>query len=345
MRRIIHCKYLQGEKVTLDTLKAALLNEMNMNVGRSTIRRRLLQNDFKFRKVNHRKILTEMPDIVAARCHFLGSLKKIRAELPGSEIIYLDETWYNQYDMKTHAWLDDSEISGTKAVVGKGKRLIILHAGSERGFIPGALLIMRTDGRAADYHSSMNSEVFEAWFQNLLRSIPQNSCIVMDNASYHSRLACKIPSSSWRKADMQEWLGQNGVVFDVSLRKPELWDLVRPLKKKKMFFLDGLAAEEGHQVVRLPAYHCDLNPIEMIWSQLKGFVRSRNTTGRMDDIERLLQEGVQTVTAEDWARYCRHVVGLEQKYWEDDGLIEEIEPVIVSLRSDSNSGETSEDDM
>ena len=46
MRIIIHRKYLQGEKVTLDTLKAALLDEMDMNVGRSTIRRRLLQTAF-----------------------------------------------------------------------------------------------------------------------------------------------------------------------------------------------------------------------------------------------------------------------------------------------------------
>ena len=40
-------------------------------------------------------------------------------------------------------------------VVGKGKRLIIPHAGSERGFIPEAIFIVRTDGRA-DYHSFMN---------------------------------------------------------------------------------------------------------------------------------------------------------------------------------------------
>ena len=345
MRRIVHRKYLRGENVTLDTMKAAILEELEMDISRSTIRRKLLQNGFKFRKVNHRKILTERPEIISARCHFLRTLKKIRAEMPDREIIYLDETWYNQFDMKTHAWLDESEISGTKAVVGKGKRLLILHAGSANGFIPGALLIMRTDGRSADYHSSMNSEVFETWFRSLLRNIPENSCIVMDNASYHSRVANKTPSSSWRKADIQEWLTQNGVVFDMGLRKPELLELVRPLRKKKLFFLDGLAAEEGHQVVRLPAYHCDLNPIELIWSQLKGFVRSRNTTGRMDDIERLLQEGFQAVTPEDWARCCRHVIDLEQRYWEDDGVIEQIEPVVVSLQSDSSSDEASEDDM
>lgn len=279
MRRIVHRKYLSGENVTLDTLKAALLDELDKNIGRSTIHRRLLQSGFRFRKVNHRKLLTEKPDVVAARCHFLRTMKNIREEMPTRDIIYLDETWYNQYDMKTHAWLDESEISGTKAVVGKGKRVIILHAGSEKGFVPGSLLIMRTDGRSSDYHQSMNAEVFETWFRQLLANIPEGSCIVMDNAPYHSRVVNRVPSSSWRKGDIQEWLTQNGVVFDQGLRKPELLELVRPLRKKRLFFLDGLAAEEGHQVVRLPPYHCELNPIELIWSQLKGFVRSRNTTG------------------------------------------------------------------
>ena len=29
----------------------------------------------------------------------------------------------------------------------------------------------------------------------------------------------------------------------------------------------------GHEVVQLPVAHCELNPIEMIWSQVKGHVR------------------------------------------------------------------------
>lgn len=346
MRRIIHGKYLRGENVTLDTITAALLDELDIDISRSTVRRRLLQNGFKFRKVNNRKILIEKPEIIAARCQFLRTLRRIRSETPDKEIIYLDETWYNQFDMKTHAWLDDSEISGMKTVVGKGKRLIVVHAGSENGFVKDALLVMRTDGSSSDYHSSMNSQVFESWFRSLLRNIPENSCIVMDNASYHSKVANKTPSSSWRKADIQEWLTKNGITFNPDMRKPELLELVRPLRRKKLFVLDGLAAEHGHQVVRLPPYHCDLNPIELIWSQLKRFVRSRNTTGRLEDLERLLLEGVQLITPEDWAGCCRHVVGLEQRYWEEDGMMEDIEPVVVNLRSDSSSSDdTSEDEV
>ena len=32
----------------------------------------------------------------------------------------------------------------------------------------------------------------------------------------------------------------------------------------------------GHEVVRLPVGHCELNPIEMAWSQVKGYVKEHN---------------------------------------------------------------------
>ncbi|CAK1585278.1 unnamed protein product [Parnassius mnemosyne] len=35
-----------------------------------------------------------------------------------------------------------------------------------------------------------------------------------------------------------------------------------------------MAAECGVTVLRLPPYHCELNPIELIWAQAKGYRRS-----------------------------------------------------------------------
>lgn len=70
-----------------------------------------------------------------------------------------------------------------------------------------------------------------------------------------------------------------------------------------------------------------------------------SATGRIGDIEGLLQEGVRTVTAEDWAKCCRHVIGLEKRYWEDDGMMEDIEPVVVRLGSDSSSSDTEDEDQ
>ena len=42
----------------------------------------------------------------------------------------------------------------------KGQRLIILHAGSAEGWVPGADLMFRSKINSADYHDEMNSEHF-----------------------------------------------------------------------------------------------------------------------------------------------------------------------------------------
>jgi len=73
------------------------------------------------------------------------------------------------------------------------------------------------------YEGTMNSELFECWFENCLcNNLPLNSVIVMDNATFH--------------------------------RKSSL-----PL----------IAQRYGHQIIFLPPYSPELNPIEDFWSWLK----------------------------------------------------------------------------
>ena len=71
LRRLVHTMYVDGESVTLDTVTAAVQEKMDKAMSRSTIRKQLLQIGFKFRKVNSRKLLTEKPQVVAARSVFL----------------------------------------------------------------------------------------------------------------------------------------------------------------------------------------------------------------------------------------------------------------------------------
>ena len=66
------------------------------------------------------------------------------------------------------------------------------------------------------------------------------------------------------------------------------------------------------------AYHCELNPIEMIWAQLKMYVRKRNTTSKIKDVERLVHEGIDSITPEAWKNCIRHVIDQENYFWEKD---------------------------
>lgn len=341
IKRAVYTMYEEGQRVTLDAIWERVTRELNLSMSRSSLRKLLLQNGFRYRKVNNRKLLMERPCVRLARARYLRQIRKIRNTEPHRVIVYLDETWYNQYDIDQQAWLDDREVSGKKNVIGKGKRLIVVHAGCHAGFIKDALLTTWTDGKSSDYHDSMNAQHFEEWFNQLLTNIPDNSVIVMDNASYHSRQKNKAPTISNKKGDIQAWLEENSISYREDMLKVELLELVRTHAPQKSYYVDELAKEKGHEVLRLAPYSCDLNPIEMVWAQVKSYVRRRNRTGGLEAIRSLIEEAVASVSPSAWAKCCEHVVRLEEEYWERENVAEEVERVVVSLAS---SGSESDED-
>ena len=344
IRRTVHNLYKNGEaSVNLNLLLTKVQENQNLSISKSSLRKLLLRNGFCFRKVDTRKILMEKPDVASARARYLREIRKIRRLQPERSVIYLDETWYCQYDTEQRAWFDDSEINGRKNVIGKDKRLIIVHAGSSEGFVNDALLAIWTDGKSDDYHDSMNARLFEEWFTKLLRNIPSNSVVIMDNASYHSRQVNKAPTSSSTKSDIKAWLQQNDIDHDEDMLKVELLDLVRGSSHKKTYFVDELAKEHGHQVLRLAPYQCDLNPIELIWAQLKRYVCVRNVDGTLAGVRSLVEEAVAHISASDWAKCCAHVTRLEDEYWERERAADEVALVVIPLAS-SDSEDGSEED-
>ncbi|XP_072380710.1 uncharacterized protein [Diabrotica undecimpunctata] len=159
-------------------------------------------------------MLTDRDDLVIWRREFLRQIKDHRNG--NRKIYYLDETWINAGHTKSKTWIDKSVTSSRKAFLdglstglknpsGKGKRLIICHIGSEDGFVADALWSFESK-KSGDYHEEMDRKGFESWFEKTLPKLEANSVIVMDNASYHSRKSEKIPTTSSRKADIQEWL-------------------------------------------------------------------------------------------------------------------------------------------
>lgn len=267
-------------------------------------------------------------------------------------IYYLDETWVNAGHTKEKVWEDTTVSSredafrkglttGLRAPSGKGGRLIVLHAGSEKGFVNGGCLVFRAAKSAtADYHSEMDGPRFEKWFtEQLLPNIEPRSVVVMDNASYHSVQLEKLPSTSTRKAEIQSWLTEKNIAWSGDQLKPELLQLVNQNKHKFFGYrIEALAKAAGHDVVRLPPYHCELNPIEMVWSQVKGYVAANNTSFTLAGVEELLKQAIALVTPENWMRDCAHVERLEKEAWERDGAIDtRLDEFIIPLGSDSST--------
>lgn len=76
------------------------------------------------------------------------------------------------------------------------------------------------------------------------------------------------------------------------------------MPKEKKYELDEIALQMGLEVVRLFPYHCQYNPIELIWALVKGKVTEKNNTFKMTDIE--VNSDLDAVTTEDWTKYGEH---------------------------------------
>ena len=161
---------------------------------------------------------------------------------------------------------DDTVTGGTLGGIrrpsGKGKRLIILGAGGEMGWIPNTTLIFQSKKDTSDYHDEMTGEHFEEWFRDsLLPNVSPNSLIVKDNASYHSRIEEELPKSSWNKSKMYEWLVYYNVAFSPHMTKKELLSIIQNsvklmgLNNSNKYIIDKMAHEAGHEVVRRPTVH------------------------------------------------------------------------------------------
>ncbi|CAH2088708.1 unnamed protein product [Euphydryas editha] len=193
----------------------------------------------------------------------------------------------------------------------------------------------------------MDSKNFKKWLtEKLIPNLPQNSLVVIDNASYHSTQCEKPPVSSSLKGEMQSWLQKNSIKFDEKMTKPEkLYHIILLNKPPKKYVVDELMREHGHEVLRLPPYHCDLNPIEYIWNLIKQRVAAKNINQYEKEIEGLTRDAIKSVTASDWKKEIEHVEKLESEYWEKDRLREiEQRELIISLGGEETSSESESDD-
>ncbi|GBP26282.1 hypothetical protein EVAR_95450_1 [Eumeta japonica] len=110
-------------------------------------------------------------------------------------------------------------------------------------------------------------------------NLPPNSIVIVDNVSYPNKQSEFASTSNTKKADMQKWLREKGIQYRENMLKPELYNLIKLNKDlHKKFPMDNILAERNHSVLRLPPYHPDLNPIEMAWANIKGYVSSKNVT-------------------------------------------------------------------
>lgn len=346
VRRTVLQFYDRGEFPSAERVQSELKDKIEYSGSVWSVRRLLRRLGFRYKNCNDgRKFLLERGDIVAARARFLRKMHALKQDPTPNDRIYLDETWVNQNHTKKFIWQHSDKSGGLKVPTGKGGRLIVCHAGGSKGFIRDCKWVFRSKKAGTDYHSEMNSVSFKKWFsEHLLPNLEEPTTIIMDNAPYHSAQIDKVPCTNWRKQEIKDWLTKKNIPVSDKETKAELLQKVLPLKRDKRYELDELALSWGHEVVRLPPYHCQYNPIELIWAQVKKEVARKNRTFKLEDVERLTSEAIDHVTAEDWEKCVRHAENLQSDDWQKEIVRDDaMEPFIINLRDDSTDSEDDPD--
>lgn len=278
----------------------------------------------------------ERQDIVAWRARYLRFIMENDSlGVNKRPVIYLDESYVHKNYTVSKCWQSD-EVKGVLKKDGTGQRWIMAHAGGSMGFIEGCLLLFKSKTKSGDYHDEMNSENFEKWFTTvLIPKLPNNSIIIMDNAPYHSVQLNKTPIASSKKIEIMSWLHSKSLPYHPSMLKCELLEIVKRNKPLPEYKIDNYAAAHGHTVLRLSPYHCDLNPIELIWSMVKRKVAAHNIDSNTN-IEALIRQSFEEITPDLWQKECEHVKRIEKQYVERDRLEDDVNEFIIRL-SESDS--------
>ncbi|KAJ8914403.1 hypothetical protein NQ315_017497 [Exocentrus adspersus] len=344
VRNTIYDMKQNGKHVTIKTINEELKRKEVVQI--SSFGRLLKTIGFKYKMENNRRYLCELSHVAYQRVNFLKQYyNNLTTENP-LQCVYLDETWIYSKGSFKRTWQDNSIKSCRKEHEGTGKRFIILHAGSKHGFVENASLVFSSTSKSEDYQDPMNREMFEKWMtEKLLPNLEEPSLIIMDNAPYHSVLAEKLPTTSWTKSQIQEWLQQKNIQFANNC-------LRRFVKKhrpnERRYVVDEMINANGHQVLRLPPYHCQYNQIEHVWGICKNYYDHHigENGYSNEEVLKTWNDALERVTPEIWANCVRHTDEIILNDWKNQIRFDE-QPELhihVGESSDDEDGMTSDED-
>lgn len=324
-REYVRRMNIEGKHVTLEMLCSHLTSinpEQKFSVR--TLGRALDRWGFTFGKGTRTQRLKEKDYVIAARQRYLRRKRSNRKG--GSAVrpeVYLDESYVNKNHSNDFVWYFDDDGPWIQKPTGKGERLIIINAITKDGWIPGAKLTFKSTKKTGDYHGQMNHEMFTKWFkEKLLPNIPEQSLIIMDNAAYHNVLSAhSAPTVNCRKDEIRLWLEQNNIPVKDDCLKAELVEILNKIAPPPTYLLDEVAAEHGHNILRTPPYHPELQPIETCWAVVKNQV-ARNCDFTMANLVSQLEKAFDAVTAKTCSKVIEKVRKIEDKFWKEDALLD-----------------------
>ena len=148
-----------------------------------------------------------------------------------------------------------------------------------------------------------------------------------------------------RKDQLREWILEHNCKHDdddarlyteeelLPMSKPQLLFITAANKpQKKMLVFDwakNYNLEHGTDIKinLLPIATPELNPIELIWSNMKKFVADSNHDGKMETIRQLMVQKYNEIDNDPsvWEKACAHADKYAEKYSEYDDIFFELQ--------------------
>lgn len=326
VRKYIRSRNLSGLHVSVELVRKHLSKKNpDHDFPTTTLWRTLSRWGFFYGAGKRRSALKERDYVILARRRYLRQ-KRLNRKSDGSLLrpeVYLDETFINRNHSNQFTWYFDADGPEVNKSAGKGQRFIVVNAITNKGWVENAQLIFEAKRRTGDYHGQMDWGNFSKWFEDqLLPNIPNNSMIIMDNASYHNTTEENtFPKSNARKKYLCSWLDDKGIPWGEDMLRAELYALCKLFEPKPDYKIDKIAQAAGHSILRTPQYHPELQPIEMCWGVMKNYM-AKHCDFTLANFRENLPLAFSQVTRETCEKLIAKTVKEEKKFWREDGKID-----------------------
>src|SRR4030095_6602386 len=153
IREYVRTKNLAGQRVGVEKLRQYLIETHNAAIPPVTLWRTLQRWGFTYGTGKRRSALKEREHVVLARRRYLRQ-KRANRHPDGSlqrPEVYLDESCVNKNHSGQFTWYLEEDGPWVHRPSGKGPRLVIVHAMTAAGWVPGAELVFKAAKRTGEY--------------------------------------------------------------------------------------------------------------------------------------------------------------------------------------------------
>lgn len=287
--------------------------------------------------------IQEKASLVEARRKYVCALRANRLSGPDVRLreVYLDESYVNHHYRRDDESMYDpnDELDLVPRSAHKGNRYCFCAAiqgpnycvresrtgpyaddSDEAGVVPNSVWVFQGGNPLKDYHKTFNGVTFFNWFvNNVLENLTEPSLIIMDNASYH-----KSPHPDAKrfkkmtKDELRRFLTEKNIEFESNAPKAVLIDLCQQrFPDESRAGTEVEAEKRGHKILFTPPYHSELQPIELVWAYVKGYVgrKYHHNISFADVLDNLNEAFVEIKLKRDTIRrYIDHAYVVGQKY-------------------------------